>query len=911
MKSRTVFNLSAALSALAFASVSGAAMAQDAPQSSDEIQTAKADIVVTGVRGSVEAAATKKKNSKQIVDSVVAEDAGKLPDNNVPEALSRVTGVQIDRARGQGQNVTIRGLSQVQTTINGNNVNLGTDRAISLADIPAELLKSVDVYKTRTADQVEGGIAGTVNVQLRRPLDLKKGLTVAGSLRGAYDEYAKKTSPYASLLLGERFETGMGEMGFLLNGSWTRTYYQENYVESESPSTVCCEGLAGSPLNNLPAQYRNVVIPYRTQYGTEGGNVTRPSLNGVFQWKPSDALEFILEGSYIGSKERRSIDKMWTLNREFGTQFSGIELMPDGQTIKKLTISNPNGVPAFIEGTRNTLKRDLYSANFETNWRPSDRALLHFSTQYSWSKDSYYYVQQILRPYNLQSATIDFVSDAYSRPIPSITLNGIDLNDVTQYGVNRFQDNSGESKNKEIASQLDLTLTLSDNDFLRSLQTGVRYNRRNVDRYYGYRDGFPRVGGRDAPLTAFPGGDQAALIGPDLSGSPQWYRVPGNVLLSNIDAVRAYIQATNPGNAARFASELPPADQGQTFTSVENTFAAYAQLNYEFDVGFPIDGVVGLRAVNTWGSSTSFQYQIGAPEQGFPLLIEESSGRGNFMDYLPSITATLHFDPKTQLRLSYTTNVSRPSFYSLRPFFFVNPNAANPRVDAGNPKLKAQREWSLNASLEHYFGKAGSASVAGYYKKTTNWTYYSNEIVADLGEYGLPGRSGSVAQLRNAGDGTFYGVEAQVQSFFDFLPGALKNFGASLNVTRILQARVEYPYPEAFPGAFDALDTSKWTANAALYYDTPKFSTRVAFNYRSPYRLFVWTDNPAYSWYNDATHRLDAAVNYTPVPFMTLSIEGTNLTGNDPYRYFGKENILPLGVRTMARTVQGSIRFRF
>ncbi|KAK0358637.1 hypothetical protein LTR94_034592, partial [Friedmanniomyces endolithicus] len=121
------------------------------------------------------------------------------------------------------------------------------------------------------------------------------------------------------------------------------------------------------------------------------------------------------------------------------------------------------------------------------------------------------------------------------------------------------------------------------------------------------------------------------------------------------------------------------------------------------------------------------------------------------------------------------------------------------------------------------------------------------------------------------------------------------NFGASLNVTRVLQARVEYPYPEDFPGAFDSVDTSKWTANAALYYDTPKFSTRVAFNYRSPYRLFVWTDNPAYSWYNGATHRLDAAVNYTPVKFMTLSIEGTNLTGNDPYRYFGKQNLLPLG----------------
>ncbi len=92
---------------------------------------------------------------------------------------------------------------------------------------------------------------------------------------------------------------------------------------------------------------------------------------------------------------------------------------------------------------------------------------------------------------------------------------------------------------------------------------------------------------------------------------------------------------------------------------------------------------------------------------------------------------------------------------------------------------------------------------------------------------------------------------------------------------------------------------------------SPKFSARAAFNYRSAYRFFIWASNPEYSFFNDDTYRLDAAVNYTPVKFMTLSIEGTNLLGNDVYRYFGKQNLLPLGVRTLARTVQASARFRF
>ncbi|WP_033963392.1 TonB-dependent receptor plug domain-containing protein [Sphingomonas sp. Ant H11] len=193
------------------------------------------DIVVVGLRASLKSARDRKRNSKQIVDSVDAEDAGKLPDNNVPEALARVSGVQIDRAHGEGQNVTIRGLGDVQTTINGFEAASAGSRALNLADIPAELLKSVQVYKTRSADQIEGGIAGTVNVELRRPLDLKKGLTVAGSFRETFSDIGNTKSPYASLLLADRFDTPIGEMGFLLNGSYTKNNYNENYVAAESP----------------------------------------------------------------------------------------------------------------------------------------------------------------------------------------------------------------------------------------------------------------------------------------------------------------------------------------------------------------------------------------------------------------------------------------------------------------------------------------------------------------------------------------------------------------------------------------------------------------------------------------------------------------------------------------------------
>ena len=863
-------------------------------------------IIVTGVRGAVEEATETKRKSKQIVDSVVAEDVGKLPDNNVVEALSRVTGVQIDRARGQGQGVSIRGLSEVQTTINGNNTNLGDGRSLNLADIPAELLKQVDVYKTRSADQVEGGIAGTVNVELRRPFDLKRGWTIAGSIRGSYDDQSEKVSPYGSLLVANHFDTGIGEMGFLVNASWTRTIYRENYIESESPFDTVIDG-------------ETYVIPYRAQTGLEEGSTKRPSINAVLQWKPTDNLDLVLEGGYLGSREKRSVERLYVQDIPFAPTYSDITLMPDGRTVESLRFSSPNGIGAGIDSQYNSFHSNLYTTNFEANWH-SDRVTLHASTQYNWSNEGNYFVQTILRPDTLTSAFVDFNSDVYGRGAPSITFDGVDMTDLSNYVVDRFQDNQGGSKNKEFAAQGDLTLRISDDSFLRNLQVGARFNQRRVSRYYGYRDGFPRVDGARAPLSTFPGYDEVSLIGPDVGNSSvEWYRIPGAVNLANIAAIREYIQQYDPANAERFSSIYPPSDQGQTFRSNEKNFAAYAQVNYAFELGgIPIDGLAGARFTNTWGTSMSYNYRPGNADNGYLDIVQVSPGKGNYAAILPTATAIVHFDPKMQLRLSYSTNVYRPSFYDSRPFYFAETRATPPVVYAGNPSLKQQREHSFDASAEYYFGRGGQISLAGYYKKATNFLYYDrNEADAtemlnygiDLADYNAS--FGYVEMQRNAGDGTFIGVEGTVQTFFDFAPGLLKNFGVSLNASHIFEARIEYPYPEDFPGAFDSPNTSKWTANAALFYDTPQFSARVAYNYRSSYRMGIWNVNPEYSPYQAATERLDAAINYTPVEFMTLSLEGSNLLGNDVYRYHGNQELLPLGVRTLARTVQGSVRFRF
>src|SRR5690606_5648473 len=129
-------------------------------------------IEVRGLRASMIDALQIKQGSMQIVDAIVAEDIGKFPDNNLVEALQRVTGVQTtDRGGGEVSTVSIRGLNDVTTTINGRNIFTASGRSVALADIPASLLSSVEIYKTRSASLIETGIAGVIDIHTHRPFD--------------------------------------------------------------------------------------------------------------------------------------------------------------------------------------------------------------------------------------------------------------------------------------------------------------------------------------------------------------------------------------------------------------------------------------------------------------------------------------------------------------------------------------------------------------------------------------------------------------------------------------------------------------------------------------------------------------------------------------------------------------------
>jgi TonB-dependent receptor len=889
MTSKHLMLSATALFAIAMCS---SAVAQDikstdgkAKEEATEVDT----VIVKGIRGSLDAATKKKKNSAQIVESIESEDVGKLPDNNVPEALSRVTGVQIERIHGEGTNITIRGIQGISTTINGNSNSVGEGRSTNLADIPAELLKSVQVYKTRTADQVEGGIAGTVNVELRRPLDLKNGWTLAGSIKNVYGSTGDTKSPYASLLVANRFDTGIGEMGFLINAAYTKNRYEEDFVESESPSTFF-----GTTLASLPASQQGVIAPYAVNYGVEQGTITRPSINVAGQWRASEHLDFVVEGSYFGSSEKRARDRLHATVRQDGHTVSNLVLADDSRTVQSLTLSRAAGVDASAQSYYEDVDSDNYTTNFEAHWR-GDRLQVNSSAQYNWSSTKYYGILSLAHLLDstgkpISTIDVDLNSNNVPGRGPYVSFPTTDLSNVANYQIFQVHDEQTYAKSHEFVFSSDATYRLSDNKFFRSLMVGVRYNDRHTTRDYGYRDAFPT-----SSLTGFVDGVGVEASKLEVGGfSPTWYHLSGKDLMASAAGFRA---------AAGWTTVKPSNNLGQSYVDDEKSLAAFGNLNYAINSRFPIDGVAGVRVVRTKGYVSSARYTLDA---NWNEAINEAEGGGKYVDVLPSINAVIHFTPKVQLRLAYTYNVQRPNFLDLSTWQTIETVTHN--IFSGNPDLKPNRSTNYDASLEYYFGRGGVVSLGAFLKKPDGYIYYTPEDEI------INGETWHVFKNRNAGPGEFQGYEVNASGFFDFLPGKWRNFGASANFTYMAKYEIAYPFDEVqrlIPGVYDADSTSRYTYNLALYYDTPQFSARVAYNYRARYKVFVWQEYPEYSPYNDATSRLDAAVNWTPIKQLTLSVEGSNLLKENNNVYWGQDRALPLGARVQARTLQISARFRY
>jgi iron complex outermembrane recepter protein len=273
-------------------------------QSSQTMET----VVITGQRAAIESAVKIKENADQIVDSIVADDAGKLPDRSITEVLQRVSGVTIthfnnlgnpDNYTVEGSGPTVRGIPGGTSTLNGHNAfSANSGRQLLWGDVPSELMAAVDVFKTYTPDQIEGGLGGTINLRTHLPFDFD-GTKVAGAVSASYGDLIKQLRPRASAMVSTRWDTRIGEMGFLLDLSYDDNSYRNDAIQVEPyyPHTNVLENYTlqnnGGTLE--PVQKANPAtywMPGGFDYHTTDGFHKRGGVYAAFQWRPNDRLSF-------------------------------------------------------------------------------------------------------------------------------------------------------------------------------------------------------------------------------------------------------------------------------------------------------------------------------------------------------------------------------------------------------------------------------------------------------------------------------------------------------------------------------------------------------------------------------------------------------------------------------------------
>lgn len=831
---------------------------------SPRLDEAAGEIIVTGVRGSLASAQALKENAVQIVDSIVAEDIGKLPDNTVADALQRVTGVQVARGAGEATTVLIRGLPNIATVLNGRESFTGVLRGFSFQDIPAEIIAGVDVYKTNTPELVEGGVAGLIDVRLRRPFDFRDG-QIAGSGRAVYSDQRKKWGYIGSGLVSQRWETGAGEMGLLLAASINKRYYQDqtafDFVSSGTP----------------------IATPDTVGGLYTSGDRRRTALNASFQWRPSGDVEIYADGVYTQYKNKIAVDFFIGLPK--AGALSAVVPNPDypdlaasSTTTNAYTLTSKQ---AFQNRTEN------YQGVLGTRWT-TGIAVLGTELVYNYSKLPNR--NAILdTSFNLPRLDVNYDEGG----TPRVTLTGANLTDPGIFTIRTLFDNHSLETSEQWAWRNDLTLRPDDLGFVEMLKVGIRYTHRKVDSQAtaSVPLAFPRPDG--APLSALtglaslsPGGLVKGRLGVD-----HFVTADTDFLLNETDQVRALFG---------FPAGDRPYEPNLAFFNTEQTYAAYSQLGYRFDLGgMPLDGAVGARLVNT---------------------VERLRGNGvtsdqNYVDLLPSLNARLGFTDRLFLRFAAGKTITRPEFQQLNPLITLVPSGQTGTQQyagtgsGGNPALQPIKSTAYDLSLEWYAARTTSVTLAGFHRDFDGYIQtYSQPEPFPSGTY-------LVSRPRNAGQGSLKGIEAAYQQFFDFLPGALGGLGMQLNGTYI-KGRTDDPING---GKQRLVNVSRWAYNAVLIYEKYGFSARLAYNWRSSYvDSYNSGGVQASTILARPVARLDFSGSYAPNDWLTLTVDATNIL-DDVYqdRFDGLNSVTgraydtPRDTRTYDRTLQIGARVRF
>jgi TonB-dependent receptor len=908
------------------------AMAQD---------TEVSDVIVTGQRAALQSAQTIKQNAEQIVDSITAVDIGALPDRSVTEAIQRIPGVTIgrtadgrdaDRLSVEGSGVQIRGISWVRGELNGRDTfSARNGRVLYFEDVPPELMAGVDVYKNPSADIIEGGVGGTVNLRTRKPFD-SSGQTIAYSADMSYGDRAKEWTPSFSGLYSNRWQTSMGEFGLLLNLS-------NSQLDTKQDTIGVDPFYARTDL--VPGQTR--YVPGGYGYRTLDWERERTGGAVALQWRPNDAWEATFQ--YLRSDATMAATEYSVgFNPGSGNgPASGTSFTydADGYFTAGTLAQSPGGTT-------------LGSATFDTRFSERQSSTSDYSFKLAWSPNDKWYITWDSQYVDAKTDGVDFtafVSTSDAAPA-TLTLNGegtpnIVVNnpasffdDPANYYLNAAMDHHDDNDADQWAHRLDAAYTFDDGGWLQSFRFGVRVTDRESttrETTYRWNSVVPSWSG---DVAGQPAGTRPTLNNiPELQGYyalypfdgffrgdvnlPATFILPTKSLVDDYDSggdIIAGIATKYAGGGwSKFDGDYSAltggGGQGGTNNQTEKTTAAYGLLRFAGEAaGYELDGNVGVRVVKTKAAGVglqTFNVLNGAslPAQDAAFLNGATSvfeGGNEYTNVLPSLNLRMKLSPQLQWRFAAGKAIVRPDFSQMQPVFAINatggfltggtcsdsiPGGSSANcvfrytASAGNPNLEPIRSTQFDTALEWYFAPTGSVTFTAFYKDISD--FITNGVnPVEFTNNGVT-RTVQVTQAYNVGNGIIKGFEFGYQQYYDFLPGALSGLGLQANFTYVesqgARNAAVNPYDSTavnnilIPGNMPLEGLSKTSYNLALLYDKGPISARLAYNWRERYLLTTTAANINLPAYNDDYGQTDGSIMYTLSPKLKVGIQAANL----------------------------------
>ncbi|QDQ26335.1 TonB-dependent receptor [Chitinimonas arctica] len=820
-------------------------------------------VVVTGIRASKFKSLTAKKNADSLVEVISAEDIGKMPDKNVADSLQRVPGVNTITASGTeggfGENdrVSMRGTppSLTATTINGHAVGTGdwyvlnqsaSGRSVSYSLLPSELVDTVVISKSARADLVEGGVAGSVDIQTRHPLDAKKPLSASGSVEYVYSDLSAKWDPQLSGQVN--WKNDAGNFGVLLQAFSEKRQTRRDGQEFLWWDTIDNlwgknkEVLAAHP--DLKGKYVSLLTGsayFEQERKRDGGLI-------AVQFKPSSDINLELTG--FSSKLKASNYNRNAMQWAVSPLTHGVS--PSKYTISGGTVTSlefPSTCPAALNGdcggslVTDQIARPGASAksqfiNLAGKFKASDRLTLSGKLGSTKGEGS-------------TPRDIGFeVGSGYTGG--SYNLHGIDNPaDVVIPGADKYAPNadgiggwgsSTLSVDKERYAQADGDYHLGLGA-LESVKFGVRFSKheRQLESFkLKTLDAgkFVNVG----PTSLYPGD-----FGSHLGGS-----VLKNVWQLPMSAVVDWSNKYQVLDGRNLDTE---------FRIEEPVTAAYAMATLGTD---NLRGNIGVRVVHT-------KEDVHNNRKDKNGVYQDVLTSNSYTDILPSANLKLELSPSLIARMALSKTMSRPDFGALGSLTL---NDLVLSGSGGNPNLKPVRATNFDIGAEWYYAPKSLLSVGLYHMDLSSYVSYGtykqtffNQTQGRDTEYTLTAAQNTTGRVQ--------GFEVALEQPLAY------GFGFNTNYTyangKETSAYCQNLQNGGESHACDLVGTAKHSYNLGAYYEKNGFSARLAYNYRSAFLNGVDRKSAIYQ---DAVGTLMGSLSYTVSDNLTLTLDAKDL--NNP-----------------------------